>query len=205
MAKDDILKEAQEAFAECEAAERENRAAARDDIRFGRLGEQWDPGVRAKRSREGRPCLTINKLPPFIRQVVNDARQNKPSIKVMPQDSLADPATAAVLSGLIRNIEASSDADVAYDTALESAATSGVGYFRINLAYARDDNWDQEENARHMASIRTLREDAHKTRSQLAKLQGFAQALFRHIAVLEQQIIGLGAEPAVRPSLLEPV
>lgn len=144
MAKDDILKEAQEAFAECEAAERENRAAARDDIRFGRLGEQWDAGLRTKRLREGRPCLTINKLPPFIRQVVNDARQNKPSIKVMPQDSLADPATAAVLSGLIRNIEASSDADVAYDTALESAATSGVGYFRINLAYARDDNWDQD-------------------------------------------------------------
>jgi len=144
MAQDDILKEAQEAFAECEAAERENRAAARDDIRFGRLGEQWDAGLRAKRLREGRPCLTINKLPPFIRQVVNDARQNKPSIKVMPQDSLADPATAAVLSGLIRNIEASSDADVAYDTALESAATSGIGYFRINLAYARDDNWDQD-------------------------------------------------------------
>jgi hypothetical protein len=141
---DDILKEAQEAFAECEAAERANREAARDDIRFARLGEQWDEGLRAKRAREGRPCLTINKLPPFIRQVVNDARQNMPSIKVMPQDSVADPATAAVLSGLIRNIEASSDADVAYDTALECAATSGVGYFRLNLAYAHDDNWDQD-------------------------------------------------------------
>lgn len=141
---DDILKEAQEAFAECEAAERHNREAARDDIRFARLGEQWDAALRAKRAREGRPCLTINKLPPFIRQVVNDARQNMPSIKVMPQDSVADPATAAVLSGLIRNIEASSDADVAYDTALECAATSGVGYFRLNLAYAHDDDWDQD-------------------------------------------------------------
>ena len=62
----------------------------------------------------------------------------------MPQDSVADPETAEVISGLIRNIEASSDADVAYDTAVESAVTSGRGYFRINLAYAGDDNWDQD-------------------------------------------------------------
>lgn len=144
MSDDDLLKEAQEAFAECEAAERENRSAARDDIKFARLGEQWDEGLKAKRLREGRPCLTINKLPPFIRQVVNDARQNKPAIKVQPQDSFADPETAEIISGLIRNIEASSDADVAYDTALECAATSGVGYFRINLAYACDDSWDQD-------------------------------------------------------------
>lgn len=140
----DILKAAQEAFAQCEEAERHNRLAARDDIRFARLGEQWDEGLKASRAKEGRPCLTINKLPPFIRQVVNDARQNKPAIKVQPQDSNADPETADIYSGLIRNIEASSDADVAYDTALESAATSGLGYIRINLAYACDDNWDQD-------------------------------------------------------------
>lgn len=141
---DEILKEAQEAWAECDAAERDNREASKDDVRFGRLGEQWDDGLKKQRKLEGRPCLTINKLPPFIRQVVNDARQNKPAIKVMPQDSDADPMTADIISGLIRNIEASSDADVAYDTALEHAADRGCGYFRINLAYATDDSWEQD-------------------------------------------------------------
>jgi hypothetical protein len=144
MSDTDILKEAQEAFAECEERERENRKAAEDDIRFARLEEQWDATVRADREREGRPCLTINKLAPVIRQVVNDSRQNKPAIKVLPQDSKADPETAEIYTGLIRNIETSSDADIAYDTAVDSAVTCGMGYFRINLRYACDDNWEQD-------------------------------------------------------------
>lgn len=139
-----ILKQAMEAYQRASDAERENRSAMRDDIRFARLGEQWDADLKKQRAQDQRPCLTINKLPPFIRQVVNDSRQNKPQIKVMPQDSKADPRTAEIMSGLIRNIETSSDADAAYDTAIDSAATCGIGYFRINLDYACDDSWDQD-------------------------------------------------------------
>lgn len=141
---DDILKEAQDAFKECQERERENRQNAEEDIRFARLEEQWPDAVKQQRERDGRPCLTINKLGPIIRQVVNDARQNKPQIKVQPQDGKADPETADVMSGLIRNIETSSDADTAYDTAVADAVAGGFGYFRINLKYACDDNWDQD-------------------------------------------------------------
>jgi hypothetical protein len=140
----DLLQQALDDFKRCEEAHSDNRRDFEDDVKFARLGEQWDAGLKLKRQREGRPCLTINKLPPFIRQVVNDARQNKPSIKVLPQDSGADPETAEIISGLIRNIETSSDADVAYDTALDNAATGGFGYFRINLAYAHDGSFDQD-------------------------------------------------------------
>lgn len=133
---DDILKDALEAFRLAEESEQENRADALEDIRFSRLNEQWPEAVKQQRELEGRPCLTINKLQPLIRQVVNDSRQNRPSIKVHPADSKADPETAEVMSGLIRNIEQSSDADIAYDTAIDSAVTSGFGYWRINLDYA---------------------------------------------------------------------
>ncbi len=74
----------------------------------------------------------------------------------------------------------------------------------IAAAFTRLVNELQEENARHMASIRTLREDAHRMRNQLSRLQGFADALFRHIAALEQQILRLGAQPLARPLLPEP-
>lgn len=140
----DLLETAREQFKRCVERERDNRQAAEEDIRFARLDDQWPAEMKAQRTREGRPCLTINTLAPIIRQVVNDARQNKPSIKVLPQDSKADPATAEVYSGLIRNIEASSDADVAYDTAIDNAVTGGFGYFRIGLKYACDDNWEQD-------------------------------------------------------------
>ncbi|WP_205854196.1 portal protein [Phenylobacterium kunshanense] len=144
MSDDEILAEAREAFALAADAEAENRREALDDLRFARLGEQWPERVRRERELEGRPCLTINRLPAFIRQVVNDARQNKPAIAVHPVDSGADPETAEVFNGLIRHIEQSSDADVAYDTALDFAVTSGIGYFRINTRYATDDGFDQD-------------------------------------------------------------
>lgn len=159
----DILARALADFAECEERERENRREAEDDIRFARLEEQWPEGVRRQRLAESRPCLVVNKLPTFIRQVVNDSRLNKPSIKVQPQDSVADPQTAEIISGLIRNIELSSDAEIAYDTAVECAATSGVGYFRVNLAYARDDNWDQDIVIERIANPFTVYGDPHST------------------------------------------
>src|SRR5579872_347799 len=146
---DDLLKEAKDAFELCVAHEAEHRAEALDDIRFARLGEQWPAEVRRRRELDARPCLTINRLPAFIRQVVNDARQNRPAIKVHPADDAADPQVAAIYNGLIRNIEYCSDADVAYDTALDAAVTSGLGYFRINTRYASDDGFEQEIGRAH--------------------------------------------------------
>ncbi len=101
-------------------------------------------GVKRQREIDGRPCLTINRLPSMVRQVLNDARQNKPSIKVHPVDSGATRETAQIIDGLIRNIEYTSSADVAYDTALDNAVTGGFGYFRITTDYADDDQFDQD-------------------------------------------------------------
>lgn len=141
---EDILTEAKAAFKLCEEAEAKNRQLWIDDVRFSRLGEQWPGDVKTQRESEGRPCLTINRMPAFIRQVTNDARQNKPAIKCHPVDDDASEETSEILNGLIRNIEYSSNADVAYDTALDHAVTGGFGYFRISTDYACDDAFDQD-------------------------------------------------------------
>lgn len=133
---DDILKDGLEAFKQAEETEAQNREEFLEDTRFAKLGEQWPETIKQQRETEGRPCLTINKMNAIIRQVVNDSRQNRPSIKVHPADSKADPETAEVISGMIRNIEQSSDADVAYDTGIENAVAGGFGYWRVNLDYA---------------------------------------------------------------------
>lgn len=139
---DDILKEAMDEFKAAEEAESENRKLSLEDVRFARLNEHWPDKVRKQREIEGRPCLTIPKLPAFIRQVVNDARQNKPAIKTHPVDDKADVKTAEIYNGLIRNIEYISDADVAYDTGVECAVDRGVGYWRVDIDYANDDTFD---------------------------------------------------------------
>ncbi len=144
MSEKDLLKDAQEQFEEAESDSAGNRAAWLEDMNFARLGKQWPDSVSRLREQENRPCLTINRLPTFIRQVVNDARQNKPSIKVHPIDDSADIKTAEIQSGLIKQIEASSNARVAYDTALDHAVSAGFGYFRVNIEYSHGDSFLQD-------------------------------------------------------------
>src|SRR5262245_25983705 len=138
MTDEQLLGDAKDAFALCEEAESENRAAALDDLRFDKLGEQWPESVRQQRIKDGRPCLTINRQPAFIRQVVNEARPDRAGIQVHPVDSVADLAIGQSYNGLIRNIEQTSKADVAYDTAVDCAVSNGFGYFRIGTDYADD-------------------------------------------------------------------
>lgn len=147
MSDDAILREARAAFTRASDYELQNRKEAREDIEFARLSKQWDDTVKKDRELLGRPCLTINKLSPVIRQVVNDARQNRPSIKVLPKDDKADIETAEVISGLIRNIEQTSNADVAYDTAIDAAVSGGFGYWRIDLDYSYGGSLDDYKNA----------------------------------------------------------
>lgn len=138
MSDNDILKTALKQFKRAEDNESDNRKAFREDIRFARLSDQWPDTVKKQRESDQRPCLTINKVAPVIRQVVNDSRQNRPAITVRPVDSQADKDTADIITGLIRNIEQTSDADIAYDTAIDNAVSGGFGYFRVNLDYAND-------------------------------------------------------------------
>ena len=144
MSEDNLIKDAKTAFQAAQEVENDNRQQQIDDLRFVKLLEQWPEAIRKDRELDGRPCLTIDILNPVVRQVLNDARQNKPAISVHPVDSSGDPETAEILSGLIRQIEQSSDAEVAYDTALDFAVCSGVGYIKINTRYAHDDSFDQD-------------------------------------------------------------
>lgn len=148
----DLLAQGRDAFERCQDAEKDNRTTSLDDIRFSRLEEQWPDQIRRQRDLEQRPSLTINKMMAFIRQVVNDARQNKPSIKVHPVDSKADPKTAEVINGLIRNIEYTSNADVAYDTGVEASVSGGFGYWRIGMDYAYDDTFEMDLTIERVAN-----------------------------------------------------
>lgn len=160
---DTVIKDALERFRASQAASSVNREKAVQDIRFARLGIQWPDAIARQRQQEGRPVLTINRLPAFIRQVVNDARQNSPAIQVVPVDSGADPDTAQVISGLIRAIERGSNAAVAYDTALEHAVSCGFGFFRICTDYASPDSFDQEARIERIANPLSVHWDTNST------------------------------------------
>ena len=147
----DFMKLARERYTRGVDADRENREDALDDLRF-RAGDQWPEGVKQERDSEDRPCLTINKMGASIRQVTGDVRLNRPAIKVRPVDGASDKDLAKVFTGLIRNIEQTSDAQAAYVTSLENSAAGGTGSFRIVTEFADDDTFDQDIRIRRMTN-----------------------------------------------------
>jgi hypothetical protein len=139
---DALLKEIRDYCDEAIRADAHNRAPAVADLQF-LVGEQWPEDIRRQRQLEGRPCLTFNRLPTFLHQVTNDQRQNKPGIKTHPVDGGADIKRSEINQGVIRHIEYTSNADIAYDTAVNSAAAIGFGFWRLITEYESPMSFDQ--------------------------------------------------------------
>jgi len=152
----DDIKTAKELFAASADMWSVVRQEALDDLQFARLSDQWPEEDKRNRRLDGRPCMTVNRLPAFIRQVVNDARQNKPQIKVRPVDGGADVRTADIFSGIIRNIESVSSSGIAYDTGIDMAVSCGFGFWRIDLEYVNDFSFDLEPRINRIANPLTV-------------------------------------------------
>lgn len=124
-------------------ADTNNRAEALEDLKFA-AGDQWPVEIQNSRNLEARPCLTINKIDAYVRQVTNQQRQQRPRIKVHGMNSASDAKIAEILTGIARHIEVNSDADHAYDNAFNYAVRCGFGYWRVKTDYVREDSFDQE-------------------------------------------------------------
>jgi len=139
-------REARELYENAVEADRVNRDEAVEDLKF-RAGEQWPDDERQNRLADKRPCLTINRTGQFVRRITGAARQNPPSIKVIPTDAESQEDTremAEVREGLIRHIEHRSRGRWVYINALDNAATCGIGHIRILTEYDERDPFTQE-------------------------------------------------------------
>ena len=137
-------------------AEQSQREQELDDLRFCDPMNQWPDTIRNRREAEGSPCLTVDRLTPVVQQICNEQRQNRPAVKVSPVDDGGDRETAEIFQGLIRHIEYSSDADVAYDTALESTVRCGRGYFRVLTEYSDPETFEQDIVIRRIPNLHTV-------------------------------------------------
>jgi len=140
---DGRIEEAKQFLRLCNDSDSNNRAEALDDVRFA-AGDQWPVDVQNSRVLEARPCLTINKLDAYVRQICNQQRQQRPRIKVHGMNNESDAKVAEIITGITRHIENQSDADQAYDHAFEYCVKMGWGYWRVTTDYIKDDSFDQE-------------------------------------------------------------
>lgn len=140
-----------------------------EDIEF-LDGDQWPDDVKQNRKDECRPYLTFNKLPSIVDQIVGDQRQMRPAINVFPAQGdiqmanqevqnftgTKDYKLSEIYEGIIRNIEYSSNADMAYDTAFEHCAGWGLGYFRILTDYLDESSFDQDFIIRRIRNYKSV-------------------------------------------------
>lgn len=143
---DKIVQEAKERYHHGMEYESTARANWLEDVKFANgddiNGWQWPQWITDNRNE--RPCLTVNKVRQHVLQVVNDARQNKASIKITPTGDGATYEAAQIFTGLCRHIEYHSNAAAAYDKAGWDQVQGGIGYVRATTRYVGDSSMDQE-------------------------------------------------------------
>jgi hypothetical protein len=132
---EDVLFEARHRLQRIKDWEGTFRFAFIEDVRFANGDSdnhwQWPDAMFADRDAAARPSLTVNKTRQHCLQVINDAKQNKPQIRITPVSDEATKASADVYEGIVRHIEYASNAQVAYDTATTHQVQGGIGWWRI--------------------------------------------------------------------------
>lgn len=141
VSKKDLHNEMLGRFKDCRDYWRPQYDEARADVKFAFVPDsQWDEWMA--KSREGRPCYTVNKVRQAMKQITNDQRQNRPQAKVRAVEG-GDQKLAEVRQGIIRNIDSQLDAQRAVDTAFQFAVGGGYGVWRITTSYQDDGGFDQ--------------------------------------------------------------
>ena len=143
---DEFIKTAIKRFKQAAEYSADNRERQLDDLRFLAL-EQWPDELKRARENDpngARPCLVMDKVNQYVNQIINSQREARPAPKVRPEDDDADVDTAKILQGVMRNIMDKSSADIAIDTAFESAVKAGEGYFRVITEFEDEMSFNQE-------------------------------------------------------------
>ena len=144
---EELLREAREQFRRVYDWEAKFRQAFINDVRFANGDSdnhwQWPEGLFSQRDGQDRPALTVNKTRQHVLQIVNDARQNKPQVRITPVSDEATKEAADVFEGVVRHIEYVSNAQTAYDTATEHQVQGGIGWWRVITDYEAADSFDQ--------------------------------------------------------------
>ena len=201
----DIVARAHKRFKLCVEWEQDTRQRFKDDIRFlfadSDNQEQWNAAVRARRQIQDQPMVTINKTHTHWLHVVNEGKENKPSVVVHPTGDQATYEAAQIIEGIVRHIEYISDAQTAYDKASEFQVGGGIGYWRIVTDYADENGFDQEIYIRQIPDPLSVYLDPHiKTVDGSDARFGFVfddmprdKAEAKYGSVLDKQTFGDGA------------
>lgn len=143
-----LLEKARKQYRSICRAEYRLRRDMHDDKRFrlAHLGDdkyQFPDGVALERRADKRPILQVNRVGGFVDMARSDGDNANLRITVNPVDDKGDPKVAAVLAGMIRNVETRSMAEDVYSTAGDNQCENGRGYIWMLMEFENDDTFRQ--------------------------------------------------------------
>lgn len=151
---DPVVMEAKKRLERCIEWEGTSRERFIYDLKFSHgdsdNGYQWPNAIRRARDISGKPCLTMNVVRQHNLQIVNEAKKNKSSVKIIGTGNGATQDSANVFQQLIRHTEYISNAQSAYSTAREFQVDGGIGWWRIVTEYESNDSFNQEAYIRRV-------------------------------------------------------
>ena len=145
MEKEALLKYVSKSFRASERYLQDAHDSYRMKQKFCWEGKQWDDREYQERITYGRRTITINMLPRYVNQILNDARLSIPTIKIkslqVDGDEVNDKNTK-VLDSIVSHIQVKGNAQIAYSTALKSAISGGYGFCKLAIDYIDKESFD---------------------------------------------------------------
>lgn len=145
---DPVVEEASKRFKRCAEWEANCRENFLNDYKFAHgdsdNGYQWPNRIRDNRDIDSRPCLTMNVVRQHNLQIVNEAKQNKSSVRFKATGGGATKDAADLYEALFRRVEYLSNAQSAYETALEYQVAGGWGWVRLVTEYEGPETFNQD-------------------------------------------------------------
>lgn len=143
-----LIEEAKKRFKICVAWEATARIRFDYDYKFANGDThnkyQWDSQLVYNRELVDRPCLTVNKTAQHNFLIINDAKQNKPGVRIRPVSDEATFDGAQIFQEVIYHIEYISNAENVYDYGTSYQVKAGWGYWRVATDYISSKSFDQE-------------------------------------------------------------
>jgi len=132
-----------EALKKAQDDDHDNREMAREAHRFvnDRDG-QWEDKWREVYN--GRPRYTFDLTNPMIEQITGSIAKSDYSIKVLPAGGKASKEAGRKYEGIVRHIEAISNANEIYSKSGRSMAVEGCNGWEVVQAYQDGDSFDQD-------------------------------------------------------------
>lgn len=139
---EELMREVHERYNAARDKERQNQDDGYEALAF--LRDQWPQSLRAERENEGRPCMVVDQTQAFLAQVQNDARQMRPSMKLIPVDDEGDEEIAEKRNDILRYAENRSDADYVYYSAFDQAVSCGLGHWKWEIEEGTETTFEKE-------------------------------------------------------------